>query len=412
MSEPRSRILPYFFMGLAFVFPIGMGMVEHWSSGLFYLAVVVALLGLGLHEVWFETDEKYVFVAFAVFCFVSAISLVDALDIAEGIRRLEKLLSLLAAVPIYLLLRRRHLNLIRPFFLGATAAGPAMALIAYYYVHQQGLHRADGFYSSIVFGQTSMLISMLLLCGLYVGRCSMWYRYMGSFSLVCALYAALLSGTRGAWAVLPVVALFLSARYFSWRRIILMVSILFFFVGAMMINDPSRSRMARIDNHLIAFLMDQKVNTSVGARLELWTLAVEMWKEQPLLGVGIGNFKYQLQQYADEKRTQLRRNYTHAHNIFFDTLASSGSFGLVGMITALFVMPSWFFLRLLAGSVKDSTDFPAVSGLVVLLCFFVFGMTEGWLIHSAMVTQFTFALVVFISSAQNAKKTDHHAKRN
>ena len=352
---------------------------------------------------------RYIFIAFAFFFCVTGLSLVNTEDIGAGIRRLEKMLFLFYSFPLYLSLRRLKIDLVSPLLLGFVIAGPVMAIAAVYYVYLLGTSRADGFYSPIIFGNTAMLCALMVLAGLYSNRLSGWYKYVGISSFLCGAYAALLSGTRGSWLALPVVVLLLTVRYFSWRKLIVLICIVVAFALVIMANDQALTRFSSIGVNLKKYQTGEQVNTSVGARLQLWQLAVDLWKEKPVIGVGIGDFRLEVKKSIAEQRTKLTTSYSHAHNIFLDALASTGLCGLIGLIGALFVLPSYFFLCYDSDPKTKEEDFLAVAGLVLLLSFAVFGLTEGWLIHSGLVAVFCFVLTVLLSAASSSKSSCNHA---
>lgn len=112
-----------------------------------------------------------------------------------------------------------------------------------------------------------------------------------------------------------------------------------------MANDYVRTRLAQIGVEFEQYQTGKNLNTSVGVRLILWQQAIVLWKEKPVIGVGIGNFVHYVKKNIAEKKTELRRSYGHAHNIFLYTLASTGFCGLVDLVAALFVLPAMFFWR-------------------------------------------------------------------
>ncbi len=66
---------------------------------------------------------------------------------------------------------------------------------------------------------------------------------------------------------------------------------------------------------------------TVGLRFELWKAAINMWKDNPIAGVGIGNYQTLLPKYA---ATTLDQGHLRlvAHNGYISILAETGSVGL------------------------------------------------------------------------------------
>lgn len=398
----RENISKSLLTAIAFLFPIGMGIVQHWSTGLFCAALAVSLFTLGRDWSCPERSARDIFIAFALFFCVSALSLVNAEDLSAGVRRLEKMLFLLFSFPLYLAIRRLKTDLTLPLLSGFVVAGPIMAVAAVYFIFVQNLARADGHYSAIIFGNTAMLTALVVLTGLYFGCLSGWYKYLGAFSFLCASYATILSGTRGAWLVLPVmsvIVLYMTIRRYSWRKLLLLTCLILSFLLMLLATEHARDRSSKVVSDLVEYKSGENRNTSVGVRLMLWQQALALWKEDPVIGVGIGSFRYNVEKNIEQQKTQLIRSYSHAHNIFLDALASTGLFGLGGLVIALFIMPALHFLRDGIAATLKNRNFPTLSGLLLLMSFAVFGMTEGWLIHSGMIAVFCFILIVFLSAA-------------
>jgi len=76
-------------------------------------------------------------------------------------------------------------------------------------------------------------------------------------------------------------------------------------------------------------------------RVYLWASTMDMVKQHPILGVGLGNFKviYPLYRSSDERRTTPKGiKYTHPHNDFLLVLAETGLPGLLSFLTILILL--------------------------------------------------------------------------
>lgn len=71
-------------------------------------------------------------------------------------------------------------------------------------------------------------------------------------------------------------------------------------------------------------------------------------------------------------------------------------------IATFFVLPANILTQIGVGTTKKKSDFAVVSGLTTLLCFAIFGLTEGWAARSPMLTVYLFCVVVFLTSANLA----------
>ncbi len=77
------------------------------------------------------------------------------------------------------------------------------------------------------------------------------------------------------------------------------------------------------------------VNTSIGLRLHMWTIAVNEIKSHPIAGTGTNSFKYL---WENNKQDRSLPSYDHPHNSFLYMLLSFGAPGLIVFCWLLFVM--------------------------------------------------------------------------
>ena len=363
-------------------------------------AAVVSALVLGRDWRCSEREIQIFLAGIVLFIVLSSVSLINAADILSGLKRIEKLIFLLFFYPIYLAIKRLKINLLSPLYYGLLVAGPVLAIIAYYHVYQLNYTRVPGYYSSILFGSSAMLVAVLLLAGHLGGMCKYLSRAFIYLSFFCALGAAIASGTRGAWLVLPVLSVLGLIAFFrdlSGRRVffivllILSISVIFYF------NDNAKIRTKQVFTDLQSYSAGGGANTSVGARLHLWDQAISIWQENPVIGTGIGDFRHDIRHRIETKQTPVLRSYKHAHNIFLDALATTGILGFLGLTIAVFIVPASLFFRVRYSEGSKKITCQALLGFTLLISFAVFGLTEGWTIRSSMVSAFSFLLTILLA---------------
>lgn len=386
---------------LAFFFPVGMGAIPHWTSIFFYVFSFVSLIYLGIK--WYFPDKVsiYLLVAFGVFFLTSSLSLINAEDISSGVRRLEKLFFLFCFFPSYFAVQRLKINLSYPFLFGILVAGPVFVFISLYSVYFADFARAQASYSPIIFGDMAMLAALLLLAAYLAGGVPGKYNFLSLSSILASLYAAVLSGSRGAWLALPIVGLFylwVFRKSIAWKKFAIIAISLVVIVFSLPSNYITQ-RISKIETSARLYITGEQVNTSEGERLMLWQIALSVWREHPFLGTGIGDFRHETKRKIEGGQTRLDYVYGHAHNIFLDALATTGLLGLSTLVVAFFIVPGRIFISFGLESTVKKVNFPVLAGLAHLVCFAVFGLTEGWLARSPMVSVFLFGLLVFISSA-------------
>jgi O-antigen ligase len=73
-------------------------------------------------------------------------------------------------------------------------------------------------------------------------------------------------------------------------------------------------------------------------RSNLWRIAVAIWKDHPVAGVGTGSFSVMVPRYLTPEHTTAGRIQTHgevAHNVYLETLAELGTIGVTAFLFLL-----------------------------------------------------------------------------
>ncbi len=108
-----------------------------------------------------------------------------------------------------------------------------------------------------------------------------------------------------------------------------------------------------------------KNNGSNNLRLTAWGQSLQMTKKDPLLGVGIGNWKIRVLEYENSYSPTYTYMYKN-HNDFLETMAEYGIIGGLAFI-AIFIFTFWYFAKVLFFKRDEETQhlffLPAV-GLV------------------------------------------------
>ena len=86
-----------------------------------------------------------------------------------------------------------------------------------------------------------------------------------------------------------------------------------------------------------------KENNLLAFRDNIWRTGLQAWREFPAFGVGMGNFGRigygHLEHWSAQRGESLDRSrvmpQAHAHNLFINTIAERGAFGLLALLAAL-----------------------------------------------------------------------------
>jgi len=285
----------------------------------------------------------------ATFLAVLLLSTVVASSLAPSLKEVLKWLelSIVFLIVVNSIKEQRQINLLIGFLL---AAGLLQALYGMY----QFLARSgpEGFLLGArfmrafgTFGQPNPYAGYLglvlpLAVGLSIGaiakRDSFHPRPLvlfGSIGLVL-LAAMLMSLSRGAWlalfAAISIMATLASRRFLTYFVFLLLLVAILLGLGASgILPEPVTTRLSIITDYVGIFdvrkITVTPQNWAIVERMANWQAAWDMFRDHPLLGVGIGNYGVVYPQYA---LAGWENTTGHAHNYYLNLLAETGIVGL------------------------------------------------------------------------------------
>lgn len=388
---------------LCFAFPVVMASVKDGGSTVYILLFLLAIVFCWKGWVQLDNSEKHILFGVLAFVALSVLSLVNTENFNEANYRLEKLFRLVMLVPVYLLVRRSGVDVSRVFLAGVAVGAFVLAAEAWYQINVDGRDFADGAYHKIVFGDTAMLLSVILCAAVCTLDLSRWQKAGCLLAATAGLYASVLSMTRGAWLLIPVllpVWAWLYRKKLGRREWALAGGIAVLMLGVLVVWQPASIKQPLMRG--ISDLQEYKENsasgTSWGVRLNLWHDSLLILKQHPLIGTGIGDLSVHRQQLA---RQGLANNVylegNHAHSIYFNALAVSGILGFGALVAGLFVLPFRFFYRRWNEAQIPVQRFHVLGGITTIVAFAVFGLSEGWMARNPFVNAYAMFLIVFMS---------------
>lgn len=386
-----SSILVFAFFALTFV----------TSSGYGYPAAFMMFAGLFtalFHRDVFKIPRELIFLVLTFLMF-AALWHLEVYWHDQATREHDKPFRFIAAA-IALIFMIRFPPKENYFWFGIAVAAISAGVIAFYerfYVH---VSRANGHTNAIQFGNLAMLFGLLCLVGIKWAIDRSAYRRIWLIGLllgfVMGLLASLLSGSRGGWIGLPLILLFISKQYWGLisRRAItgIMASALLIVISLYMV--PSTGIQKRVES-VFSDLREYKAGnplTSVGTRVELWRGSLMIISDYPIWG--LGRFGY------EDKLIEMRDSgiinpdiISHSHNDILDAGVRRGLIGILSLI-ALYCVPLIIFKRHLNHSESDHL---AMAGLVVVLAYIDFGLTQVFFAHNNGVMIYSFAIIFLVS---------------
>lgn len=164
----------------------------------------------------------------------------------------------------------------------------------------------------------------------------------------CAAAALLLSGMRGVWPALALTPLATLIVYrVPLRRSLTPPRLLAALAVVLLVTTVTYGfvveRVEALASDYVRMTESGDYNTSLGHRLVVWEIGVDMAAERPVFGHG----SYRMGETMVERARRygnLFLPYTHFHNVFLDTMVRAGIVGVVALL-AMLATPLWLAHR-------------------------------------------------------------------
>lgn len=289
-------------------------------------------------------------------------------------------------------------------FLGGIVGSILAFVFAIYQYYYLGMPRVDGFLFSINFGYLACSLSFISLFGaIYFKNNKM--KVLSVIGFCLGLYAMALTLTRGAYIAVPVLffaMLLLYARELGVKKLLASFALFFVFVGLIYTSVPEiNSRMGTLVGELVSYEQaDEKLkNSSSGLRLELWRGAFEAFKVSPLFGLNYSERERLNKKLIEDgvivsEIARFRRG--HAHSDYFEVLATRGGVGLASLFCLYLIPLVIYYRRFLKTQGRERAL--ASAGIVFVLGFMVFGLSEAPLQSNTISAYVALAMAAMYSS--------------
>ena len=344
-------------------------------------------------QVKFNYAYKGYFIAIGVFVITMLISAVFSGDIAYGLKRWADMWiwRFMPFIVVIFLLNNciDAKKVMLTAFVGIT-------LTSVYAICQglSGLSRANGFYGHpMTLGGWLCIFLPLLLIEFFERQLLGKYYWLAGLAFCICSAGLVFNATRGAWLAVAIVSAVLLIYYMFKSKRNLAVSIIFVaLISIVLVNNPKF--MHRLDT-----IDDFDKYQSNTERILMWQSAWNMFKDQPILGVGLGQYKENYQQKyisPEAKEPQL----SHAHNNFLQMLAENGVVGFVGFV----IMFGYIIFKNLIDWFRTQNIY-ALMLAAATVCLLLQGFTEYNVGNSAVIKIYCLVLgtCVLLSELQKDK---------
>ncbi len=308
---------------------------------------------------FFTTHIGLVYTAFML---LSLLSFTKAINLYEAVHQFARLFTVFMAVLNLSAIIRRHMHFIKWIAVVMTLLLLFDALSVFYYVNQfiQGeipsMLQVKSIYSNRNVFASAVFIKLVFALYLLLFEKRL-FRILGGLVLVAGMLGVLFIGARafliGVIGISVVFVGYNLVRFLQQRQrkhlamvtssvgIVLLVFLVFTTVQQR--RYPERS--GRLRQSLIAQIATLRDFESISSRMRMfsyqWSLA--LIRENPVLGVGPGNWRVNIPKYENQLDDDFQILY-HAHSDFLQFLVETGIPGGLAYM-GIFFLTGWTFLK-------------------------------------------------------------------
>lgn len=284
---------------------------------------------------------------------------------------------------------------IKYLIMGVKVALLMLGIIVFYQF-LDGIKRPSGVMNPAVFG--NLAVSLFFVTLVFFQQESLKQRILSFLSLLSGLVIIIASGTRGAW----VSFLLLSGvyLYFNYRQktklrkrtkfIVLLV--IASIVSSAGLSSVFKDRSQLVYTEIVNWKLGDKSQTSIGLRIEMYTLALEKIDDVPFFGHGYRTSNIVV--FADGNSPSSHQSYTfnHLHNAYL-TQYFNGGFVLLGALLLLLFVPLRLFIK---GNIQNPENPVYISGVMLTVGYASYGMVNILFGDTYMNGFYTFFLAIFM----------------
>jgi O-antigen ligase len=394
--------------GVLFAFPILLLTVKGGMSASFFLLVALSIYLLFAAEkgsIRNDLDRDIILFSLAMSATFISVLLSQLYHMDVSARSFDSASRFLFSIPIFFVLRNVDYKVIGILQYGLPAG--AILIWAIIWMTGQTMYAQSYFAIHIHLGDMALMLGFLSILSInWTQKDGHWLVVLKVLGLATGLYVSLVSGARGGWAAIPVFILvwILTSQKFKYSMIVkLSAASVVILLGAVLSYFAVDTVHIRLD-YAISDLTFADPDSSLGGRFQLWGAAIQLFMQNPILGVGADGFGLAMDGMLDSgvlTKIAAGLGKGEVHSYYFATLAR---FGLVGLVSValLFFIPLWMFYKAM-NSRHEFHRVAARMGFTLVLGFMVFCLTVEMFNLKMIATFYGMTLAVLLAAATNRR---------
>lgn len=391
---------------LVFLFPALLLSVRSGTNYCFLFLIILSFVEMArkrerfFADVWDNTALIYT-IAMAALPVATLISQAVNLNVTGG--PYDGALRFLFAVPVFLMLRQMPMRTVTVVQYGFVAGAFTTLAIALIFPPPPTIRLGTYYLNEIHFGDLALALGILAVLTINWDRKDpIWLIALKVAACLAAVWISIQTGTRGGWLAVPavvVVWLFLVRRRLSLRvRLSVAATTGLALILIYLLNPDVHGRIALLLDELRK--IETVKDSSIGARIQIWSAAFHLWTQYPLFGIGPDQFGLYvpdlfLAGYLSPYAVGYARS--EVHNEILNRAVTLGIPGIAAIMMIYFV-PFALFVR----AARSDDHVKRVAGRIgacFVAAFFVFGLTVETFDLKATTTFYSLTVAVLLAAA-------------
>lgn len=398
-------------------------------AGLQWLGLNVLNLFVGIYIYFDKKNNSYlnffklngITFLYCLFVLISALSITYATNKVEGILTLVKLLSTFITFILLSVLSKNHNKLLLSFSIAVSIIlfYQSLTVITSYF---GSIHKLNSDELNKILGANTenmnIFASAILLKIPFVIYCFFHFTNAKKYFFLATLFLSslVLFLTTSRTNILSLTVYCLLLLSFLWvlkslkinlKNIVLLFGVFILSFGITKVKSQSNSNSI-IQNNVVENTSSEttNLNTYSGNRFTLWENTIELIKQKPLTGFGLGSYKIEVIPLESKQRDYWAIS-GHSHNDFLEIASETG---IVNSLIYLGIFILCFIISLKSIFNKVNNDEQKWIAFIVLLSIIAFGIDS--LLNFPIdrpITQIHFVLIFFwlftITNQNNKSKT-------
>lgn len=356
------------------------------ASGNIFLGILVLCFFIKAYKKKANIDSecKKYFIAIGLFTLTMLLSALFSGDIMYGLNRWADMwIWRFMPFVVVLFLLNNYIDAKKVML--TAFAGITVTSVYAVYQGLAGMSRANGFYGHpMTLGGWLCIFLPLLLIEFFEKKLLKQYHWLAGLAFCICSAGLVFNATRGAWLAVAIVCGLLLIYYMlKSKRNVVIGALFIILISVVLVNNTKF--MHRLDT-----IDDFDKYQSNTERILIWQSAWNMFKDHPILGVGLGQYteNYQKKYISPQAKEP---NLGHAHNNFMQMLAENGIVGFAGFIA----MFGYIILKNSIEWIKTKNVY-ALMIIASTVCLILQGFTEYNVGNSAVIKMYWLILGLLV----------------